>query len=158
LLALTALGEVRPHEQEPRQLSLGAGGRLERDGVETGHLREDLLQPPHQLECALGAVLLLQRVEAREARERGEALVDPRVVFHRARAERIEAGIYAEVPGRDLGEVADQLELRYLGQARWLAAAELLGELGRGRQVVVVRQGRRTATGLRLLVDQLHSA
>jgi len=59
LIALAARGEVRAHEQEPGQLTLRAGGRLERDRVEARHLREDLLQPPHQLERALSAVLLL---------------------------------------------------------------------------------------------------
>ena len=133
LLALAARGEVGAREQEPRQLALGAGGRLERDGVEARHLGEDLLQPPHQLERALRPVLLLQRVEPREPGQRREPLVDPRVVLHRAGAERIEAGVDAEVARRELGEVADELELRHLGQARRLGAAELLGELRRRR-------------------------
>ena len=46
LLALAALLEVRAHEHQARQLALRAGGRLERDRVEAGHLGEDLLQPP----------------------------------------------------------------------------------------------------------------
>src|SRR5439155_690921 len=107
--------------------------RLERDRVEARHLREDLLQPPHQLERALSAVLLLQRMETSEPRERRESLVDPRVVLHRAGTEWVEARVHSEVPGRELGEVADELELRHLGQARRLGAAELLGALLRVR-------------------------
>ena len=158
LLALAARGEVRADEQQPGQLPLGAGRRLERDRVEARHLREDLLQPPHQLERALRPVLLLQRVQPGEPRERGEPLVDARVVLHRAGAERIEAGVDAEVAGRELGEVAHELELRHLGQARRLGAAELLRKLGRRRQVLVVRERRRAAARLRLLVDELHRA
>ena len=70
LLVLAAVGEVRVHEHEAGQLALRAGGGLERHGVEPGHLGEDLLQPPHQLERALRAVLLLERMQVRETGER----------------------------------------------------------------------------------------
>ena len=49
-----------------------------------------------------------------------------------------------------------ELELGHLGQARRLAAAQLLRHLGR-RQALVARDRRRAAAGLRLLVDQLHA-
>ena len=158
LFVLAAGGEVRAGKHEAGDLSLRARRRLERDGVEPRYLREDLLQPPHQLERALRPVVLLQRVETGEARERREPLVDARVVLHRAGAERVEARVHAEVAGRELGEMADELELGHLRQARRLAAAELLRELGGRRQVLVTRQRRRAPAGLRLLVDQLHRA
>jgi hypothetical protein len=63
LLRLAACGEVGADEQQARQLPLRAGRGLKRNGVEPGHLREDLLQPPHQLERPLRAVLVLQRME-----------------------------------------------------------------------------------------------
>ena len=69
LLALAAVGEVGAHEHEPGELALRARRRLERDGVQPAHLGEDLLQPPHELERALGAVLLLVGMEVAEARE-----------------------------------------------------------------------------------------
>ena len=84
----------------PGQLALRAGRRLERDGVEAGDLGEDLLEAPHQLERALRALLLLQRVQVAEAGRTDDALVDARVVLHRAGAERVEAGVDAEVPRR----------------------------------------------------------
>jgi hypothetical protein len=68
-------------------------------------------------------------MESREAPERREALVDPRVVLHRAGAERIEARVDAEVARGELGEVSDELELRHLRKPRRLAAPELLGDL-----------------------------
>ena len=73
LVVLAAVREVRVHEHEPRQLALRAGRRLQRHGVEPGDLGEDLLEPPHQLERALRAVLFLVRVEVREAGECDEA-------------------------------------------------------------------------------------
>ncbi len=97
-------------------------------------------------------------METGEPRERREPLVDPRVVLHRAGAERVEARVHAEVAGRELGEVADELELRHLGQARRLGAAELFRNLRRRRQVLVVRERRRAPPRLRLLVDELHRA
>ena len=155
LLGLAALLEVRADEHQARQLALRAGGRLQRDRVQTGHLGEDLLQAPLELERALHSVLLLQRMEVREARQGDDALVDARVVLHRARAERVEAGVDPEVALRELGEVADELELVHLGKSRRLGAPQLLGNLRRG-QALVARDRRRTAPALRLLVDELH--
>ena len=68
-LGLAAVGERGAHQHQPRQLALRAGGRLERDGGQAGHLGEDLLQLPHQLERALRPVVLLQRMEVAEAGE-----------------------------------------------------------------------------------------
>ena len=64
---LAAVGERRAHDHQPRQLSLRAGGGLERHGREPGDLGEDLLELPHQLERALDPVLLLQRMQVAEA-------------------------------------------------------------------------------------------
>ena len=71
LLVLPALGEVRVHEQQPRQLALRACGRLERDGVETRHFGEDLLEAPHELQRPLRPVLFLVGVELREVERSG---------------------------------------------------------------------------------------
>ena len=43
LLSLASVGEVRPYEHEPGQLTLRAGRRLQRAGVETGELDQGLL-------------------------------------------------------------------------------------------------------------------
>ena len=142
---LAAVGEVRAHEHEPGQLSLRPRGGLERDCVQAADLGEDLLQAPHELERALRPVLLLKRMEVAEARERDHALVDPRVVLHRAGAERVEAGVHAEGPVGQSSEMADDLRLGELGKARRLAAAELLGHLGRWEVVARERAGRRPA-------------
>ena len=52
------------------------------------------------------------------------ALVDARVVLHRARAERVEAGVDPEVAVGEVREVAHDLVLGQLGQARRLLARE----------------------------------
>ncbi len=117
LLALAAVGEVRAHEHEPGQLSLRPRGGLERDRVQAADLGEDLLQAPHELERALRPVLLLERMEVAEPRERDHALVDPRVVLHRAGAERVEAGVDPEGAVGQSGEMADDLRLGELREA-----------------------------------------
>ena len=127
-LALAALVEVGAHQQQARELALAAGGRLEADRVEAGDLAQDLLQLPLELERALRRVVVDERVQVAEARQPDEPLVDARVVFHRAGAERIEAGVDAEVARRERGEVAQHLRLGELGQARRLAAGQLLGD------------------------------
>src|SRR6478609_1471259 len=95
-------------------------------------------------------------MEVAEAGEVDDALVDPRVVLHRARAERVKAGVDAEGARRELREVTDELGLGDLGEPGRPLATKLLGELGDGRRPR--RQARRPSALLRLLVDQLHAA
>ena len=154
LLALALVGEVRAHQHQAGQLALRAGRGLQGDGGEPRHLGQDLLQLPHQLERTLGALVLLMRMQVREAGQPRGALVDPRVVLHRAGAERIEAGVDPEVAVGQVREVAHDLVLGQLGQARRLLAGERGGNLGH-RQAVVGHPPR-PAAGLALLVDELH--
>src|SRR4051794_4177124 len=154
-LSLPAIGEVRAHQHQPRQLALRAGGRLERARVQPRDLDQRLLQAPHQLERALAAVLVLVGMEVAKAGEHHEPLVDARVVLHRAGAERVEARVDAEVPGRELGEVPEDLGLCELRQPRRRLPAQLFRNL-RGRDVRL-RQLAAATAGLRLLEDQLHA-
>ena len=152
--AFAAVLEVRAHEHQARQLPLGAGSRLQRHGRETGDLGEDLLQLPHQLQRALRALVFLVRVQVGEPGQRDHALVDARVVLHRAGAERVEAGVDPEVPIGEIREVADDLVLGQLGQARRLLAREARRHLGYGQ--AVARHPSCPPARLALLVDQLH--
>ena len=70
---LAAVVEVGAHQHQAGELALRAGRRLERHGVEPGDLGQDLLQPPHQLERALRALLDLVRVQVAEAGQGGRA-------------------------------------------------------------------------------------
>src|SRR5918998_3335664 len=60
---------------------------------------------------------------ARVTGERRDALVEAGVVLHRARAERVEAGVEVEVAARDAVEVAHDLGLGDLGKLRRALAA-----------------------------------
>src|SRR5215467_8505363 len=87
-------------------------------------------------------------MELREAGKPDQALVDARVVLHRAGAERVEAGVDAEVTVRELGEVAQDLRLRDLRQTRGLGP----------REALVPRRLTASPSRLRLLEDELHAA
>ena len=115
---LAAVGEVRAHEHQPRQLALRSCGGLERDGGQAGDLGEHLLEAPHELERALCALILLMRMQIAEPRQPPDALVDARVVLHRAAPERIEARVDTEGAVCERGDVTDELGLCELGQAR----------------------------------------
>jgi len=57
-------------------------------------------------------------VDVRDARQTRDVLVDARVVFHGARAERIEDRIDREVALGEMGEMAQHVELAELGQTQ----------------------------------------
>ena len=78
-------------QQHAGELAVRPGGGLKRHVREAGDLRQRALQPPHQLERPLRTLGVLERVQARVPGERRRALVQPRVVLHRAGAQRIEA-------------------------------------------------------------------
>ncbi len=76
------------------------------------------LQVPHQLQRPLRTRGVLQRVQPGVAGQRRDALVQARVVLHRAGAERVEAGVEVEVALRDAHVVTHDLGLGDLGQPR----------------------------------------
>src|SRR6188472_549030 len=62
------------------------------------------------------------------ARQRRDALVEARVVLHRAGPERVDARVEVEVAAREARVVADDLRLRHLGQPGRLVAQQLGGD------------------------------
>ena len=157
LLVLAAVLEVRADQRQSGQLTLRSRGRLQRHCLQPDHLRQDLLQPPHQLQRPLRILVVLIGVQVAEPGQADQPLVDARVVLHRARAERVEAGVDAEVARAELGEVPYQLRLGQLRQPRRLGALQVLGD-GRARLQSRVGHRRAATPGLRPLVDQLHAA
>ncbi len=113
---LAAVLVVGAREQQAGQLAVRAGARLQRHVRQPGDLAQRLLQAEHQLERALGVLGVLQRVQARVAGQRRDALVQLRVVLHRARAERVEALVEVEVLRGQRRVVAHELRLGDLGQ------------------------------------------
>ncbi len=142
-------------DEQAGELSVGAGRGLQRRAREAGDLGQPALELVHQLERALGQRLRLIRVEAGEALEARGRLVDPRVVLHRAGAERVAAAVHAEVEARQPGEVAHEVDLAHLRQARRRRAARPRRDQLLERRLGNV--GRRQAVGppaaARLLVD-----
>src|SRR5947209_17541758 len=92
-----------------------------------------------------------------EASDARDTLVQARVVFHRARAERIHAQINRIIPRRDAREVAHDINLADFGQT-----FEIIVTTKRGRDDFIKRrfvnvEWRQTITlssGLRTLEDQ----
>ena len=66
---LAAVREVRAHEHEAGELSLGARSGLQRHRRKARDLGEDALQVPHELERALRPVVLLVRMQVTESRQ-----------------------------------------------------------------------------------------
>jgi hypothetical protein len=94
---LAAVLVVGAGQQDAGELAVRAGARLEADVREARDLAQRLLELVHQLQRALGALGVLRRVQAGVAGQRRDALVQFRVVLHRARPERIEAVVEIEV-------------------------------------------------------------
>src|SRR5207247_6089029 len=129
---------------------------LERDRREAGDLGQSVLELGAEPERALGALLILKRVQVTEAGECGEPLVDARVVLHRAGAEGVEARVDAEVACRELGEVAHEIRLRQLRQPGCFGSAKLAGDLRYGK--IRDRRPARATAADRFLVDELQLA
>ena len=70
---LAAILVVGAGEQHPGELAVGAGGGLQRDVRQPGDLRQRVLQAPHQLERALGALGSLERMQLGVPGQRGDA-------------------------------------------------------------------------------------
>ena len=115
---LTSVLVERPHQQQARHLSAGAGGRLQRRPIHPGDRAEGALQPPQELQDALRRPIRLERMEALESGQRRDGLGDLRVVLHRAGTQGIHPGVEAVVHLRETRVVPDEIDLGDLGQAR----------------------------------------
>ena len=136
------LFEAGPDEHHAGQLALGAGRRLEGEGVHARDLAQVVLD---ELDALRGLPWTVsggrERVGVGESGQGGHLLVDLGVVLHRAGAEGIEADVDAVVLLGEAGEVADDFDFGDLGKAGDLgpdrkAGQGVLGlghvELGKG--------------------------
>ena len=80
-------------------------------------------------------------MQAGETRHGGHFLVDLRVVFHSAAAERIESGIDAEVHLGEIGVVAYHVHFAHLRQIRSIAALEFCRQFLDADAIFVFRKG-----------------
>jgi len=118
----------RLEHQERGEFRLRACGGLKRDEVHAGDLHEHLLELVGEREHALRRAVRLTRMEIRE--QRGRAVVDLRVVLHRARAERVHAAIDGVVELRKMRVVPHHLRLRELGKSERRRPLELRRDVG----------------------------
>jgi len=117
---------------DARELALGAGHGRQRHGLHAGHCLEHLLQLVHALEEALPGRLGRERVSPEELGKHRVGVAGLRVVLHRARAERVEVGVDAEVHLRQAREMPYGLEFRDLREHRRRATAKMRRDLRLG--------------------------
>ncbi len=108
----------RAHDEDARELAMGARGGLERDGVKTSNLRDHGLESEHEPDGALRGDRILQGVKVRKTRNARGGLIHLRVVLHRAGSQGIETGIHAIVHVGKTQVVAHDLGLSDLGEVQ----------------------------------------
>ena len=106
----------RPDGHEAAQLAVGARGRPHRDRRQTGQDPEPAGRLVDHREGPLDGVGRLERVDVGEARQPGQLLVQPGVVLHRARPQRVERGVDAVVEAAEPGVVPHDGRLVEVGQ------------------------------------------
>ena len=144
-LALAARDQRLPDRQHARQLAMRARLRAHRHGRHVGQHFQPGRQLVDQFQRALHRRLRLHRVDVAKARQARHLLVEPRIVLHRAAAQREETEIDGIIPLRQAHVVAHHLGLRKARQAGWhLArhAAEAPRPVLRRRQVHAGRLAR----------------
>ncbi len=118
ILPITMIGL---DHKDARELPVGACGRLQGRRGKPADLLKPFLQFVHQLQVALHGFDRLQRMGEGEPWKPRRVLVHLGIVFHRAGAQRVEAGVHGMIQLREAHEVADRLKLRNLRQIQRLA-------------------------------------
>ncbi len=147
--ALVAVGAVvRADGEQPRELTLRSGVRLEGDGVVAGDLREALLQLTDERQETLGLLGRCEGVQRAELGPGDRLHLGGRVQLHRAGAERDHAAVQRVVTVGELAQVAQHRGLGTVlvedrvGQERVAAQQTLRHRVGgRGVQRLDVALG-----------------
>ena len=126
-LWIAAITMIGTHHQQSGEFAMRTGGWLQRHARKAADLCEPLLKFEHEREIALNRVRVLQRMRLGESGEPRDLLVDLWIELHGAGAERIEAGIHAEIALRQREIVPHDVDLRQLGQFA------IAAQLGRGQ-------------------------
>src|SRR5579864_136949 len=135
---LAARLERRLDTHHAANLAMGTGRRAERHGLHPRDRLQPMREPVHEFERALDGDRGLQGMDVGKARQPRDLLVDTRIVLHRARAERIDAGVDRIILLRQARVVADHLRLAQARQADLPLSpqpAEAIGHFWRGRQI-----------------------
>ena len=125
IAAVTVIGH---DHRDAGELALRAGHRRERDAAfHAGHVGEDFLQVVHAGQKTLRQRFRRVRMARQESVEHRQRIARARVVFHRARAERIELRVDREVLARQVRVVAQRLQLGNFRQADRRRCGRCLG-------------------------------
>ena len=117
---------IRANHEDSRQFAVRSRCRLQADGIHSADLRKASFKAILYFESSLDLLVRHVGVCERKPVQACHPLIDLGVVFHRARAERIEPEIDVVVPGRQAGEVPNDIDLAEFRHTRY-AAAEQLG-------------------------------
>ncbi len=105
---------IRPRQQNPRKLPMRARRRLQRNRIHARNLNQALTQQLHQPQRALAQTLRLVRMRLRQSLQPRHGLINPRVVLHRARPQRIHPQVNRIIPRRKPRKVPNNLNLTQL--------------------------------------------
>ena len=150
---------IRPHQQQPGQFAVRAGGRLQRDRVHAGDFDQAIAERLDDAQRALGNLLRLIGMSVGQAIQTRNHFIHPRVVLHGAGAQRIHAQINGVIPGGQAGEVADDFDLAHFGHVAQVFSFRCTQQLrGIDFRNIERRQLPRSFSRRGLLEDQsLHS-
>ena len=153
-LPVVAAAVIGHDHGDPGKLALRASHGCQRHAtLHAGHLGEDFLQFVHALQEPLAERLGGIGMALGKPRQQRHRMANARVVFHRARTQRIKVGIDRQVLAAQIGVMAHHLQLGNLRQADRRIAQGALRQIGGYRyRRRKLRRGR--TTGLRLLKDQ----
>ena len=135
---------ILAHHHQTGQLTMSAGIWIERKLIETGDIGEIFLQIVVKLKCPLHTFGTLQRVDPGECGHCRKFLVDLRIIFHRARAKRIESRVDTKILGGKIRIMPHDIKLAHFGEFGFVLALQSGGKLGKG--IVCVFVGRKFIT------------
>ena len=98
--------------------AVGARRRVQADFRQAGDFLQEFAEGVQQFEHTLHLIDRLIGMQVGERRHGRRTLVQPRVVLHRTRTQRIEVGVDAERAMRELCEVPHQTQLRHFWKRR----------------------------------------
>src|SRR5215468_10059073 len=115
---VTARLVVCTNHENARQFPMGSGGGLQCDGIHAADFGKAGLKGLLNIKRSLNPPGGHIGMSLRETFQTCHALIDFRVVLHRAGAERIEPEIDVIIPGRQTREMANDVDLTELGHIR----------------------------------------
>ena len=105
---------IRARQQNAGELAMRACSRLQSDRLHSGDLEQALLQQPDNSQRTLRQFLRLIRMRLRNPLQPRYKFIYPRIVLHRAAAQRIHPQVDRVIPSREPREMANDLNLAQL--------------------------------------------